>query len=69
MKVDIAVVIALVSVGWSAGLFVGMLFSKFVSKKECEVKCQKIWDRIDCITDGLTGGKITFELRQLKSES
>jgi hypothetical protein len=66
MTVPVEIVIAIVSISWSAGMFVGMLFGKFVSKKDCEANRNKIWERLDCVQDCMAGGKIVFEMRQVK---
>jgi len=68
MTISIPVVIAIVTVAWSAGLFVGMFTAKFVSKKQCNVDMGKVWDRMDMIQNCMTGGKITFELRPAKEQ-
>lgn len=74
MNVSLSITITLVSVAWSAGMFVGLFAAKFVQKKECKVhrteietdssiKFDAIWKRIDAIQDVLTGGKYAFEIR------
>ena len=61
-----SVVIALVSLSWSAGLFVGLFTAKFISKKDCEKNREAIWAQVDAMRNCMTGGKITFELKQIK---
>ena len=61
-----SVVIALVSLSWSAGLFVGLFTAKFISKKDCEKNREAIWAQVDAMRNCMTGGKIMFELKQIK---
>lgn len=63
---ELAVVIALVSVSWSAGLFVGLFSARFTSKKDCEKNRVAIWEQVDAMRNCMTGGKIVFELKQIK---
>ena len=66
MSLPLSIVIVLLSISWSAGVFVGLLTAKFVSKRECNLKTNNIHARIDNIQDLLAGGKIHFELRQVQ---
>ena len=66
MSISLQVVIALVSVSWSAGLFFGVLAVRFVSKRECQRTTGQIWDAIDGIQNVMMGGKTTFELRAVR---
>ncbi len=63
---SIPIGISLITVAWSAGLFVGLFTAKFVSKKECRVEKNKLHERIDNIQNLLSGGRIYFELRQVQ---
>ena len=63
---DTPLVIALVSLSWSAGMFVGLFTARFISKKECEKNREAIWAQVDAIRNCMTGGKVVFELKQIK---
>ena len=67
--VSIPIVISLVSIGFSSGIFVGLLAVKFVSKKECRRDMQEMWLQVDAIRKVLMGKKITFELKPVVDES
>lgn len=70
MQIEISVVIAIASVAWSIGLFIGLLTSKFISKKQCDEHRTQLWDRVDAIQDAMTGGPYNFEVRLMpKRES
>ena len=68
MTVSVHIVIAISTGAWSAGLFVGMFTAKFVSKKQCGVDMDKVWNRLDAIQNCMTGGKIIFELRPVREQ-
>jgi hypothetical protein len=63
---DNSLVIALVSVAWSAGLFCGMLTTKFVTKKSCDDKHKEVWGNIDAMRNCMAGGVVHFELRRVE---
>jgi len=60
-----SLVIALISIAWSGGVFVGMFASRFVAKKQCDLHRADLWHRLDSIQHCLTGGHIQFELRMI----
>jgi hypothetical protein len=62
MTVSIEIVISLMSVAFSGGLFVGMLTVRFITRKECEKNRETAWKRIDAIQDCMTGGRYQFQV-------
>ena len=65
INLSLSVVLGLMSLAWSAGLFIGILTAKFVSKKDCSQKSTAIHERIDDVQHLLSGGKMIFELKQI----
>ena len=64
----IPLIISIASIAFSAGLFVGLLTAKFVSKKECHNDMQEVWAQLDVIRNALIGKKIIFELKPIINE-
>jgi hypothetical protein len=73
-SIPMSIVLTLVTISWSVGLFVGLFTARFVGKKDCELmrsstkvesdkRFDALWERVDSIQDCLTGGKIMFEVR------
>lgn len=63
---DLSLVIAMISISWSAGVFVGLFTARFISKKECDKNREAIWAQVDAMRNCMTGGKVVFELKQIK---
>lgn len=63
MSIDPALLIAIISVTWSAGLFCGLLTARFVQKRECDKHRREVWSRLDTIQDALLGEPINFVLK------
>ena len=66
MKIDVSIVIALVTVSLSCGMYLGMFTARFMSKKDCAVHRNDLYDKLDDIKGCLIGGEMVFELRQVK---
>jgi hypothetical protein len=69
MNIAPEILVALLSVTWTAGMFVGLFAARYMSKKECKERCDQIWQRIDSIQDGLTGQPIHFELKMVSHKT
>ena len=63
MTISLEIVIAIGSICWTTGLFVGLLTSRFVSRKDCAEAKDQLWKRVDALQDAMTGGPYTFSVR------
>jgi hypothetical protein len=69
MNIPVEVVITLVTVALTLGFGGGVLTIHFVRKKDCDKRMDTVWERIDGITNVLTGGPHQFEVRLISRKA
>jgi hypothetical protein len=66
MTIGIEAAAGILTIAFNAGLFIGLLVSKYMSKKECELKMKTVHNRVDELLAVMAGGRVCFELRMVQ---
>jgi hypothetical protein len=66
MTIGIEAAAGILTIAFNAGLFIGLLMSKYMSKKECEAKMKGVHARVDELLGVMAGGRVCFELRMVQ---